>query len=229
MTLRFDLLRTVGILFLICVCVPASADSVVTADGGDIVLTQGSRKIHLTSAHADRDPVQSPDGRVVVFTRGQTDDGEGNCVASFDREAGLWTVDVASGKAKMLAHAQSSNRPDGQLCGFTDKQFSSDGRRLYFSTPGWATSGALWVYDFAKAKPSFLLPSNGFVVLAKCQDPDFRDKLVVSQHRYFVFGGSYDWYWLFGPKGGKDLGPVGDTPDPARDACDMAIGKDQQK
>lgn len=232
MTLRFGLMRLAGVLLSVGMCIsnsPAYADSSVTSDGGDIVLTEGSRTIRLTRAHADRDPVQSPDGRVVVFTRGQADVGEDGCAANLDPDAGLWAVDVASGKARMLAHAQSSKHPNGQLCDFADKQFSSDGKRLYFSTPGWVTSDALWLYDFANAKASYLLPSNGFVVLSKCQDPDFRDKLVVSQHRYFVFGGSYDWYWLFGSKGGKDLGPVGETPDAASDACDTAPGKIEQK
>ena len=36
----------------------------------------------------------------------------------------------------------------------------------------------------------------------------FRDKLVVTQHKYFVFGGSYDWPWLISPAG-KTLGLIG--------------------
>ena len=30
------------------------------------------------------------------------------------------------------------------------------------------------------------------------------------QHRYFLGGGSYDWYWLLRPDG-KEVGPVGET------------------
>ena len=29
------------------------------------------------------------------------------------------------------------------------------------------------------------------------------------QHRYFIGGGSYDWYWLLKPDG-KEVGPVGE-------------------
>ena len=34
-------------------------------------------------------------------------------------------------------------------------------------------------------------------------------------HRYFLLGGSYDWYWLYDPTGKKELGPLGqfDNPD----------------
>jgi hypothetical protein len=32
--------------------------------------------------------------------------------------------------------------------------------------------------------------------------------LIVNQHRYFLGGGSYDWYWVFSPNG-KEEGPLG--------------------
>jgi hypothetical protein len=37
----------------------------------------------------------------------------------------------------------------------------------------------------------------------------YRDHLLVSQHRYFLGGGSYDWFWLFDSRG-KEVGPVGE-------------------
>ena len=37
----------------------------------------------------------------------------------------------------------------------------------------------------------------------------YRDDLLVQQHRYFIGGGSYDWYWLLKPDG-KEIGPVGE-------------------
>ena len=38
---------------------------------------------------------------------------------------------------------------------------------------------------------------------------EYKDCLLVQQHRYFVGGGSYDWFWLVRPDG-KELGPVGE-------------------
>lgn len=29
--------------------------------------------------------------------------------------------------------------------------------------------------------------------------------MLVSQHRYFLAGGSYDWYWLVSPEGGRSI------------------------
>jgi hypothetical protein len=33
---------------------------------------------------------------------------------------------------------------------------------------------------------------------------------VVSQHRYFLAGGSYDWYWLVTPEG-REVQAVGES------------------
>jgi hypothetical protein len=38
---------------------------------------------------------------------------------------------------------------------------------------------------------------------------EYRDHLLVQQHRYFLGGGSYDWFFLFTP-GGKEVGVVGE-------------------
>ena len=56
-------------------------------------------------------------------------------------------------------------------------------------------------------------------MLAGCADPQYRDDIAVSQHRYFVFGGSYDWVWLFSPTG-REIGPVGESEAAIRDGCE---------
>jgi hypothetical protein len=54
----------------------------------------------------------------------------------------------------------------------------------------------------------FLLAANDLLVLNFCRSK-YLDHLVVLSHRYFLFGGSYDWYWLYDPAGKKELGPLG--------------------
>jgi hypothetical protein len=41
------------------------------------------------------------------------------------------------------------------------------------------------------------MDANDVIVLNDCKKPENRDNLVVNQHRYFIVGGGYDWYWLF--------------------------------
>jgi WD40-like Beta Propeller Repeat len=38
---------------------------------------------------------------------------------------------------------------------------------------------------------------------------EYKDCLLVQQHRYFIGGGAYDWYWLFRTDG-KEIGPLGE-------------------
>jgi hypothetical protein len=107
----------------------------------------------------------------------------------------------------MAAHGEE--KPQLTICAFDRKQFSSDGKLLYFNTPAWATSGAAHVFDFRTKKEHFVVPSNGLTVLSECKDKQYQDDLVVYQHRYFVFGGSYDWAFLFTPQG-KEIGSLGE-------------------
>ena len=50
------------------------------------------------------------------------------------------------------------------------------------------------------------------VVSARENDPKYgtcRGYIVTSQHNYWWFGGSYDWWYLFTPDF-KEVGPLGD-------------------
>ena len=60
------------------------------------------------------------------------------------------------------------------------------------------------------------MPANDLLVLNFCPG-EHKDDIVIEAHRYFVFGGSYDWYWLYDSTGKKELGPLGhfDNPDAA--------------
>jgi hypothetical protein len=73
-------------------------------------------------------------------------------------------------------------------------------------TPAWATSGAVHVVDSTNRKERYLFAGNELKIVPS---GEYKDCLVVQQHRYFVGGGSYDWFWLLRPDG-KEVGPVGD-------------------
>ena len=88
---------------------------------------------------------------IVVYTR----QGRGRTVHGYDtsqvcttepRPDELRQINADGTGDKLLLKGRKGD-PETQLCDFRQKQFSSDGRRLYFLTPGWATSGALHVFD----------------------------------------------------------------------------------
>jgi hypothetical protein len=190
----------------------------VFSDTGNIFIERGGVKTQLTKSEQDIDPVLSPDGAFVVYTR----QGRGRSVPGYD----LGQFCVAAPKPDQLRAVNADGSDDrlliegrkgeaeAQLCDFRSKQFSSDGRRIYFLAPAWTTSGALHVYDLRTREQRFVLPANDLLVLNFCSGR-YQDDLVVEQHRYFVFGASYDWYFLYDAAGKKELGPLGhfDAPD----------------
>lgn len=187
----------------------------VYSDAGNIFLERDGAKTQLTKSEQDSEPVLSPDGTFVVFTRqlhaAGTDNDDQFCGTGSTTDE-LHQIGTDGNNDKILLRGRKGDGGQ-QLCGFHDKQFSSDGRSLYFLTPGWATSGALHVYDMRKQSEKFLIPASDLVVLNFCESK-YKDYLAILDHRYFVFGGSYDWYWLFDPTGKKQIGPLGEFENP---------------
>jgi dipeptidyl aminopeptidase/acylaminoacyl peptidase len=185
----------------------------VYSDGNGIVLERDGGRTGLTKSPQDVDPALSPDGRLVFYTRRAAGKRDEQSCAPPPKADELRQVSIDGKDDKLLLSGHPGD-PEGQLCDFRNKQFSADGRRLYFVSPGWATSAALHVYDLRTREERYLLPANDFVVLSFCKN-EHKDDLAVLSHRYFVFGGSYDWYWLYDAAGKKELGPLGEFSDRA--------------
>ena len=186
-------------------------------DAGNIYIERSGAKTKLTASEMDVDPVLAPNGAYVVYTR----QGRGRTVHGYDtsqvcatepRPDELRQINADGGDDKLLLRGRKDG-PEHQLCDFRQKQFSSDGRRLYYLTPGWATSGALHVFDTHSGDERFVMPANDVLVLSFCPNK-YKDDLVVLAHRYFLLGGSYDWYWLYDATGKKELGPLGEFDNP---------------
>jgi hypothetical protein len=217
-------MRVIALAICLIAACPATA-ATVAVERGNIVLIDKSRRTVLTHSGHDSDPVLSPDGKRIYFSRtGTATKAMAPC--SLDgtpvQTVALWRVDRDGEGATKLLDGHGADNPQSGLCAFAHKQFSTDGSRLYFDTPAWATSDAVHVMDVAKGTEKFFLPGSVVRVLAGCRDKRYRDALIVNQHRYFVFSGSYDWDWLFSPQG-KEIGPVGENSSNSifvDDACD---------
>ncbi len=184
----------------------AAGEPVVSARDGNIFLRDsGGQERQLTSSGRDSDPVLAPDGKWVVFIRAlpgkKIESGAGEHDA-----AELWQVRADGKEPLMLVRTRGSDKMENLIAGFEDVQFSSDGRLVYFVTPAWATSGAVHVVDTTNRKEHFVVAGYGLRVL---HSGDYRDHLLLAQHRYFLCGGSYDWFYLFTAEG-KEVGVVGE-------------------
>jgi hypothetical protein len=184
----------------------------VYSDAGNIFIERGGSRTKLTASEMDFDPLLSPSGAFVVYTR----QGRGRSRRHYEphqfcptepRPDELRRINVDGSADRLLLKGRGGD-PEHQLCDFKSKQFSSDGRWLYFLTPAWTTSDALHSFDMRVGEEHFLLPANDVLVLNFCRSK-YQNHLVVLSHRYFLFGGSYDWYWLYDATGKKELGPLG--------------------
>lgn len=184
----------------------AAGEPAVSARNGNIFLRDASgQERQLTSSGRDSNPVLAPDAKWVVFIRGLT----GKKIASGAGEheaAELWQVRADGKDPVMLVRTRGGDKIENIIAAFEDVQFSSDGRRVYFVTPAWATSGAVHVVDTTNRKERFVVAGNGLRVL---HTGEYRDHLMLAQHRYFLGGGSYDWFYLFTPEG-KEVGVIGE-------------------
>lgn len=184
-----------------------AAEPAVEAKDGNIFLraADGAAK-QLTQSGQDSAPVLSPDGRWIVFVRKLP--GKTIATGSGDVDATeLWQIRADGKEPTLLVAPRADEDARDLIATFRDVNFSTDGRLVYFVTPAYATSGAVHVVDTTNRKRRFVLAGSGVEVVSS---GEYKDCLLVEQHRYFIGGGSYDWIWLFRPDG-KEIGPVGEN------------------
>jgi dipeptidyl aminopeptidase/acylaminoacyl peptidase len=144
----------------------------------------------LTSGGLDSEAVLAPDGRRIAFIRRIPGDSVESATGP-EEATSLWIMRVDGGDARMLVRARSADDPRRTLSGFQHPRFSPDGRRIYFLSSAWVTSAAVHAVEVDSGSERFIAPGNSLEVVPS---GEFAGHLIVSQHRYFDAGGSYDWY-----------------------------------
>jgi hypothetical protein len=183
----------------------AFAQTVSVKDGNIQFTDKAGKTTAITSSGRDSAPVLAPDGKWVAFVRKV--DGKKVATGSDEEEpTELWQVRIDGKEPSLLVKCRAAEKMESVIGGFDSVQFSTNGKLLYFVTPAWATSGAVHVVDTTNRKERYLFPGNNLKVVPA---GEYKDCLLVQQHKYFVGGGSYDWFWLLRPDG-KEVGPVGE-------------------
>lgn len=112
---------------------------------------------------------------------------------------------IASGDVSQYSFADSTKFPFGLIHSLRGPIFSLDGTRVYFLSYAWRTSLAVFSVDIATKELKFISDGSSLSIITKGQ---FRNLLVVSRHKYYDEGGSYDHYYIINDQGEekKDLG-----------------------
>ena len=186
----------------------ALSQSVSVKDGNIQFTDKAGQTTAITSGGRDSGPVLAPDGKWVAFVRKV--DGKKISTGSDEIDpTELWQVRTDGKEASLLVKCRAAEKPESLVAGFENLQFSTNGKLLYFCSSAWATSGAVHVVDTTNRKERYLFPGNNLKIVTS---GEYKDCLLVQQHKYFVGGGSYDWFWLLRPDG-KEVGPVGEDTD----------------
>lgn len=163
--------------------------------------------------------VYAPDSTLVAFVRTSVDrtitiDGADEKVIE------LWVARPDGSSGRRILESKAADDRRAALYSFEKLVFSNDGKRLYFLSDAWTTSGALHVVDIATRRSRYIAPANSILLLRSGQ---YAGCLVVSQHRYFLGSGSYDLYWMLA-EDGDEIGLVSyDDPEHLRSQVDELL------
>ncbi|MFH1776312.1 MAG: hypothetical protein ABH952_01950 [Candidatus Omnitrophota bacterium] len=211
------------ITMLCCVTTFAHADSLSIKDGN---VFYGQKQ--LTNSGRDSGAVLHPNGKWVYFVRTfeghflgeQYSPAEGKEPEDGILKEDLWRINVDGSDEKMLYQNSKAaiDHPSGYaFASLGNIQLSPNGDKVYFETAQWVTSDALNVMDQDGSNVEMLGPGNDTKIVLSARTFDDREKnyegyIVTAQHRYWFYGGSYDWYYLFTPDLKREIAPLGYDP-----------------
>lgn len=109
---------------------------------------------------------------------------------------------IENGKKTLLEESRvNDNDPNNSIGSISDLNLSPDNNYIYFNSSG-TTSSSVHKINLESKKDSFVV---GGMIVCVVSSGEYKDDLVVSQHRYFVQGGSYDGLFVYSSDG-KEIG-----------------------
>ncbi|MCK4401795.1 hypothetical protein KAW08_05790 [bacterium] len=183
----------------------------VSEKNGNIFITDKKGELkQLTFSGKDSQPSLSVDEKTVVFVR-NTPKRKVEVNIGIEDEVGaneIWTIDTEGKNPKLIVKAgKKSPLRDRVLARLSMPQFSSDDASIYFMSMGTVTSDIIYLLHLETNKLYFVVSDNSLEVIQRGR---YEGCLIVKQHKYFLGGGSYDWFWLLSYDG-KEKAPLGKT------------------
>ena len=194
-------------LALICLSVSVGFSPVVACaelleeEGNILLIMENGERRQITATGLDYDPCLSPHGKKIVFVRKRLKSGNEADVEGND----IWIIDTDGENEKKIVEGRENSDKRMLSAGLHSPVFSSDGGRIYFMSRGRMITDAIHVVDLDDLSTQFVTFGNSLKII---HQGEYKDHLIVSKHKYFIGGGSYDWYWLLTPDA-DEVGPIG--------------------
>ena len=222
-------MRNIVLAFvLILACASMARAAAVYEKKGNVYYKNEGKVLRLTSLGRDREPKLHPQGEWVYFVRsfpgkmiGETyHPARGEVIKDDILHEELWRIKKDGTSASRLYQSAFSaiDGPSGYTVASVENiQFSPIGDKVYFETPEWVTSAGLRVMNPDGSNQKLLGAGNNNKIVLSARTFDDREKsyegyIVSAQHRYYFYGGSYDWFYLFTPDL-TEVAPLGDDVD----------------
>lgn len=187
----------------------ASAQTVSVRSGNIFFKPDTGAERQLTHSGHDSEPALSADGKWVAFVReisGKPDKINPAADTSPEYANELWRVATDGKSASRLVSYGAFSGKSGAISAIHHPQFFPDNRRIVF-TAAWAVvEGSVHIVDLQTKKLQFVSAGNSAEVVTAGR---YKNHLVVQRHKYFLPGGSYDWYWLLNLNG-KEIDAIGE-------------------
>jgi len=191
--------------------IPAQSQEVAVRDGNILLSDPGGGQRQLTSFGRDGEPRLSPDKKWVVFVRrgsgSQISDPMGNAVDPNE----IRVMGADGQHARTLVRSEGCNRGEECLPNLTRPQFAEDGNGIFFEAKCAVVTSCIYRLDLRTGVRKEL---GGGSFLHVIHDGTQHGNLLVIKHKYFMCGGSYDWWWVLKPNGAEvgAIGPAGGEP-----------------
>ena len=143
------------------------------------------------------DLVWSPSGKQAVFAGVPGVSPEQDCPTD------LYELDLEAVMLLRLLQARpDASDPEQDLSCFYDPKYSADGLHIYFTTPAWATSGAMQAYDRTTGTVTFIIDGGPYFVIGS---GPHKGMLLVVRRKYpgTLDDGAYEEIDLVDPWSGK--------------------------
>ncbi len=161
-----------------------SANLTAYEENGNIFIEADGKATQLTNTGRDSEPILSPDGKWVAFSR-EIEGKVKECSARDDLwecpSDQLWIIDP-EGKFELmlLEPREEDNDTEKVIYYFRSKAFSSDSQSIYFVTPSYAVSDAIHAVDIDGENDRYITDGNTLQIVRGPLSPDIKKYLAES-------------------------------------------------